>query len=277
MNKFKVIQPSASLTPYVKQYWFLTMENITLCSQRLVPLGCTALCFHRGNRIYSSSNGDYLPQSYLYGIATDYTNLAFSGYIDFICIVFQPTGIKAFFKTPLHETNSSYLPLDILNNPELLELEQQLNDATDDLQYVRLIEHFLLLCISQSDNYEDKRINAVINSINRGESNIDRLAEISCLSYKQFKRLFAEHIGTNPKDFLRIMRFQKLHYLLQTHTDMTLEQLAYECGYYDKSHLIKEVKNFSGFSPADLIDVCEPTYSDYHGLFRSAFIDLSYK
>ena len=94
MNKFKVIQPSASLTPYVKQYWFLAMENVTLCSQRLVPLGCTALCFHRGNRIYSSSNGDYLPQSYLYGIATDYTNLAFQDILISSALFFSQQALR---------------------------------------------------------------------------------------------------------------------------------------------------------------------------------------
>lgn len=277
MNKFKVIQPSALLAPYVKQYWFLKMEDIAPSSQRLVPLGCVALSFHRGNRTYSSLNGDYFPQSYLKGITTNYTNLTFSGHIDFICIIFQPTGAKAFFDIPLYEINNSYLSLDILNDSELLKLEQQLNDTTNDLRCIHYIEQFLFHRISQLDNYEDKRINTVINSIHKGENNIDHLAETSCLSYKQFKRLFSESTGAKPKDYLRIMRFQKLHHLFQIHTDMTLEQLAYECGYYDKSHLIKEVKAFSGFTPAELIEACEPIYSDYHKLFRSAFIDLTYK
>lgn len=39
MNKFKVIQPSVLLAPYVKQYWFLRMEDVVRSSQRLVPLG----------------------------------------------------------------------------------------------------------------------------------------------------------------------------------------------------------------------------------------------
>ncbi len=274
MDRFQVIQPSVLLAPYVKQYWFVTMENVVQSSQRLVPFGCTVLSFHRGNRTYSSLKGDYLPLSHLYGIATEYTDLVFSGYIDFICIIFQPTEAGSFFRMPLGELNNSYVPVDVLSDPELRELEQRLNDMPDDTMCVGLIEPFLLRRIYQLDAYNNKRIAAVMDSIRNGETDVDRLAETACLSYKQFKRIFMERIGTNPKNLLQIVRFQKLHRLLQQHVDMTVVQLAYECGYYDKSHLIKEVKDFSGFTPAELLEACDPIYSDYHALFRSAFIDL---
>lgn len=277
MNKFQVIQPSAQLAPYVKQYWFLTLDNIAPSCQRLVPLGCAALCIHRGNRTYSSNKKDYLPQSYFYGIVTSHTDLTFSGYIDFICIIFQPTGTNALFKVPLDELKDSYVSLDELSDTKLLSLKQQLSATTDNSACTKLIEQYLLHRIYQINTYEDKRMHTVINAICKGENNMNRLAETACLSYKQFKRIFWENVGTNPKDYLRIMRFQKLHHLLQIHADMTLEQLASECDYYDKSHLIKEVKDFSGFTPTELIETCESIYSDYHSLFRSAFIDLSYK
>lgn len=274
MNKFRVIQPSVLLAPYVKQYWLLTMENAVPGSQRLVPMGCVALSFHRGNRTYSSHEKGYLPRSYLYGIAGEYTDLAFSGRIDFICVIFQSTGAKAFFRMPLSELNNSYIPLDALSDRDLNELEQKLLDTTDDSECIHLIEQFLFRRICQYDEYNSRRVDAVINSINSGETDIGQLAGTACLGYKQFKRIFTESIGINPKNYLQIVRFQKLHHLFQQHVGMSVAQLAYECGYYDKSHLIKELKSFSGFMPTELLNACEPVYSDYHSLFRSAFIDL---
>lgn len=274
MNKFQVIQPSLLLAPYVKQYWFLTMENVEYNSQRLVPFGCSALSFYRGHRTYSLFEDDYLPQSHLYGIATDFVDISFSGDIDFICVIFQPTGTKVFFNIPLVELNGSYVSLDSLNDKELLQLEKRLNDTTDDLACVGLIEQFLFNRIYKLDQHKEKRVGAAINLIYQGETDINRLAETTCLSYKQFKRVFVEHVGTNPKEYLQITRFQKLYHLLQQHSDKTLEQLSDECGYYDKSHLIKELKEFSGFTPSELNKLCDSTYSDYHFLFRSAFIDL---
>lgn len=274
MNKFQVIKPSVLLAPYVKQYWFVSLKDITQGSQRLVPFGCTALSFYRGHRTYSLMENDDMPQSLLHGITANYTDITFSGDIDFICVVFQPAGAKAFFPMPLNELNQSYVSLDALGDHELHELELKLNDTTDNLKCVGHIEQFLFHRIYQLDNYEDKRINAVIHSITHGETDINQLAETACLGYKQFKRVFTQHMGTNPKSFLQITRFQKLHHLLQQHVDTTLSQLAFECGYYDKSHLIKELKEFSGFTPRELSEACDPVYSDYHALFRSAFVDL---
>ena len=274
MNKFKVIQPSVLLVPYVKQYWFLRMEDVVRSSQRLVPLGCVVLSFHRGNFTYSSQEKDYLPRSHFYGITADYTDLVFSGCVDFISIVFQPAGTSRFFKIPPVEWKDRPVPLDALEDPELLYLEQCLNETTDDLSCVDLIEKFLFRRMYRLDKEDDKRIHAVIDSIRQGNADIDSLAQTACLCHKQFRRVFCEKIGANPKDFLQIMRFQKLHHLMQLHTGMTLTELAYECGYYDKSHLVKELKDFSGFTPAQLSNACEPVYSGYHGLFRSAFIDL---
>lgn len=275
MNKFRAIYPSVLLAPYVKQYWFVTMDNIAQGSQRLVPLGCTALSFHRGNRTYSSAGNDYLPLSYLYGITTRHTNLSFSGHVDFICIIFQPAGAKAFFKIPISELSNGYISLDTLNDSNLIQLEQRLSESTDDSICVELIEQFLINRFYLLNSDEDGRMKAVLQSICYGEGDVNRLAATACLSYKQFKRIFTENIGINPKEFLQIARFQKQHHLLQLHTEMTLAQLADECGYYDKSHLIKEVREFSGFTPSELIKACELVYSDYHSLFRSAFIDLS--
>jgi len=276
MDKFQVIQPSELLLPYIKQYWFLTMENVVQVLQRLVPLGCIALTFHRRNRTYSSLEKDYLPQSYISGITTHYSDLYLSGNIDFICIVFQPAGAKAFFKLPLNELNNRDVSLAEFNDSGLLELEKQLFDTVDNLLSIKLIEQFLYRRICQLDNHDDKRINAVLNSIHNGKVDVDRLAQTACLGYKQFKRIFSRDIGINPKDFLQIKRFQTLHSLLQQHSDMTVAQLAYECGYYDKSHLIKELKDFSGFTPTELLAACDPVYSNYHAFFRSAFIDIPF-
>ena len=274
MNKFEVVQPSLLLAPYVKQYWFLTLENVAYNSQRIVPFGCSALSFYKGNRTFSLLENDYLPQSHFFGIATNFLDISLPENIDFICVVFQPAGARAFFNTPLIEFNKSYLSLDSLQDKELCELEKSLNDTTDTLVSVGFIEQFLFDRIYQLDQYKEKRISTAITSICQGVTDVNSLAHSTCLSYKQFNRLFSECIGTNPKDYIQIVRFQKLYHLMQQHSGKTLDQLSGECGYYDKFHLIKNLRKFSGFTPSEFEKVCDPTFSSYHSLFRSAFIDL---
>ena len=108
-----------------------------------------------------------------------------------------------------------------------------------------------------------KRIGATIQKINlHPQPTIHNLAQTACLSDKQFNRVFHEYVGTTPKEFIRIVRLQRALYTLQTQPDINFAQLAYECGYYDQSHLIKEFKAFSGYTPGEYLALCAP-YSDY--------------
>ena len=94
------------------------------------------------------------------------------------------------------------------------------------------------------------------------ETSVTELASVTCLSKKQFERLFNELVGANPKEYARIVRFQKSLNLLQhCSEDTNLSQLAYQCGYADQSHFIREFKQFSGYTPLSLLNVCKP-YSD---------------
>lgn len=66
-----------------------------------------------------------------------------------------------------------------------------------------------------------------INSCNE-EFTVSRLAETVCLSQKQLQRIFSEHVGASPKEFMRIVRFHKALYTLQNHPEMNFTTLAYE-------------------------------------------------
>ena len=45
MENFQLVQPSRLLRPYVKQYWFLAIDNAERSSQRYVPSGCAAVSY----------------------------------------------------------------------------------------------------------------------------------------------------------------------------------------------------------------------------------------
>ena len=63
MEKFQLVQPSKLLRPYVKQYWFLAIDNAERSSQRYVPSGCAVLAFHRGDKIYSTLHQEMQPRT----------------------------------------------------------------------------------------------------------------------------------------------------------------------------------------------------------------------
>ena len=83
MEKIQVIQPTKLLAPYIKQYWFLRIDDVKQGFQRSIPAGCVALVFHKGNKIISSFHKGTQPQSYISGQISTYSDIEFSffGYV----------------------------------------------------------------------------------------------------------------------------------------------------------------------------------------------------
>lgn len=263
MESFDIINPTALLSPYVKHYWFLESRDVSGVAERTIPTGTIHLIFHKGSRMYSSLEKEWQPRSFICGQTTDYRDLTSTGNVNMIAVVFYPHTANAFFSIPMDEFYKLSVSTADLSDPELNELEKQLIDSEDKIHSVRLIESFLikrLYGVADTCNY--KRIGAVVNEISRqGPSDMLSLARIACLSYKQFNRVFTRYVGANPKEFSRIVRFQRALYVLQTQ-QLSFTETAYACGFADQSHLVKEFRQLSGYTPSEYLSVCNP-YSDY--------------
>lgn len=270
MERFLSISPSPLLAPYVKEYWFLSADSTRQGKQRAIPSGYAGLVFNRVGNIFSEEYGLY-PKSYLFGQSVKPINMHFDN-LNIVIVVLQPLGIKMLLNISGSELKGQNVGLDLLS-PQLKELEARLLDTPDEQKVIRLVENFLLSYLDSSKDYNYNRFVSVIQSIEMGESNISKLADRACLGYKQFKRLFLEYVGLNPKEFIQINRFSRTLHSLQTSSSTNLSEIACKCGYYDKSHLIREVKSLSGYTPNEFLLNADP-YSDNRSLFQSFFVDI---
>ncbi|MDD4516211.1 helix-turn-helix domain-containing protein [Massilibacteroides sp.] len=262
MEEFKIIAPSLLLAPYIKHYWFLKAEVSDDTQQRIISDGYISLVFHRGEQMNFASNNALQDKAFLSGQSVGYSDFIRTGKTDMICVTFRPHGARMFFQFPMNELFNRSIAIDVLGSPKLKELNDRLLYTHNTQICVAHIESFLLKYLPLSKEYNFRRMAAVVQSINQGETNIRSLAQICCLSYKQFSRIFAEYIGCNSKDFLRIIRFQRALYFMQTSPQITLTNLAIDCGFYDQPHFVREFKHFSGYSPSEYLSICSP-YSDY--------------
>lgn len=261
MEKFSIIRPSPLLAPYVRYYWLLESDDVTH-SQRVIPTGNIELLFHRGYPMIR--DGQLIPRTSLSGQSLSYADLIPTGRVNMIAVVFQPFGARAFFDCPVHEFSGLTVPADGLHLDWLEELEKRILDTTGDGTCIPLIESFLARHLNPFKEYNYKRMAAAVNAINRsgGELSVSRLAETLCLGKKQFQRVFSEHLGATPKEFMRIVRFHKALYTLQNNPSTGFAALACECGYYDQAHLTNEFRHISGYTPGQYLAVCAP-HSDY--------------
>lgn len=263
MQSFQIIKPVAELAPYIRHYWILKDDAVTSVSERTLPIGCIQLVFHKGKQLFLQNESRLQPQSFVCGQSVGFSDVMSTGRIEMITVVFQPYAAKVLLRMPGYLFHGQNVSMDETEDMKLSVLSKQVADTSDNAACIRLIEQFFLHRLYTFSDYNLKRMSAVFHDINhQSQIYISKLAEAACLSNKQFGRVFADYVGTTPKEFLRIVRMQRALFLLQQDAGMSFAQVAYECGFFDQSHMIKEFKIFSGYTPAEYLSACAP-YSDY--------------
>jgi AraC-like DNA-binding protein len=157
------------------------------------------------------------------------------------------------------------IPLKYILKDQVNELETKLSEAPTFLSKKEITEQFLLMQLKHSVKaYQFQRIKRSIDIINfrKGLVNIDFLASEACLSRKQYERNFSEYIGTSPRQFLKIVRFQHAIHKKSQDIKSSITDLTYTCGYFDQAHMTNDFNTLSGMTPRQYFMDCEP-YSDY--------------
>lgn len=263
MESFRLIKPAPVLASYVRYYWIMRVDAQESVSERTLPVGCVQLVFHRGNRLLSVDNAALQPQSFVCGQTVSYTDVLSTGNIDMVTVVFQPHAARRFFSAPMSCFYGQNVAVGDTGDIELSDLSKRVADTVGDAMPVQLIERFLMRRLYRLPEYNVERMSAALRLVNRSPlADVSQLAGAACLGNKQFGRVFLEHTGTTPKEFMRIVRMQRALYMLQQDSTLPFAQLAYACGFSDQSHMIREFKFFSGYTPAGYLSVCAP-YSDY--------------
>ena len=241
MQSFQIIKPVPVLSPYIRHYWILQDDAAVPVSERTLPIGCMQLVFHKGKQLFLQNDLKLQPQSFICGQSIGFSDVLSTGRIEMITVVFQPYAAKALLHIPVHLFHGKDVAMDEVEDVELSDLAKQVTDTSDNIVCIRLIEQFFLRRLYTFSGYNLKRMSAVFQEINlQPQINIPQLSEAACLSSKQFGRVFADYVGTTPKEYLRIVRMQRALFLLQQDATLPFAQVAYECGYSDQSHMIKE-------------------------------------
>lgn len=234
--------------------------------QRIVPSGLFELIFYLDNKPQATDSQKAINDNIvLTGQLKNYHDLKITGKLSLFAIYFLPHGLSMFLDIPIKELFNYSIPLKLILKDKVTSLEDELFLAQSFEHKIEVAENFLISQFRQNERkYNYDRIRNVVNRINRakGVINIDELASDSFLSRKQFERTFADFIGTTPKQFLKIVRFQNAIYEKSKNMGLNLTELAHNCGYFDQSHMINDFKTLSGITPKSFFEN-ESVFSDY--------------
>ncbi len=251
--RYYTIPPPIHLKPYVRCFWVFEHDfgaNEDSYIYRSIADGCVELVFHyratfdeiiTQGTAHNWQSGIHFQSEHYRRFETKQSFGIFGAYI-------YPFAVPYFFKVPSDETTNEMLDLEIFLGREGKELEEKIMTAADNRKRAEILTGFLekrLLNVKLKDETIATAIRHIIHS---GEINtVGQLANRFNMSIRQFDRKFKAYAGFNPKTYLRLVRLQNA--TKQYGANKSLTQIALECGYYDQSHFIHDVKAFTGYHP----------------------------
>ncbi len=172
---------------------------------------------------------------------------------------FHPGGLHRLMGLSMADMiDGNYDAADIFGN-EIQEVNNQLQEAEDFDAIRSIVERFLLQKVKKLKQALpfDKAMLELLRL--NGNVSIEKIASLACLSLRQFERVSKERIGLPPKLFARLIRFSKAYRMRENFPLLSWTQIAYECGYFDQMHFIRDFKQFAGVAPGILEKELENT------------------
>lgn len=189
------------------------------------------------------------PGIYVQGPTTGATRLTGSGKIDVIGMGLMPEGWAALVPMDASAAaNRLFDAVDLLG-PKVLAARDALCATTDFGERVAILEDMLVDLMAQTRpdfHVFVKQVNMwLADSVT---PQLDDLLTRTGLTLGQVERRCKRYFGSPPKLLARKYRALRTAIAI-THKDANLDDILTE-GYFDQSHLIREMKHFTGMTPA---------------------------
>jgi AraC-like DNA-binding protein len=238
-------KPCAGLQPFIHSFWELKGGQNDGQWERTFPDGCPGLVVNLGEPC-RTDNGlvsmDY-GKTYVVGAMTSFKDSFIDSGTHLLGVCIKPSTFSN-----IH----SYAPLNELTN-STVELDRSRSFNIEKI--IKRPDNYLNQFFIDRVRNTGRELQHVIDDIHasKGQLSIYELAKRNYTTVKQLERKFKTHIGLTPKEYSNIVRFQKALWIIKNPVQKrSLLDIAFECGFYDHSHLANEIKRNTGLAPSQL-------------------------
>jgi AraC-like DNA-binding protein len=245
--------PHAILQDTVKCFWIHEGTYPSESKQDITPDGCVELIFNFGSPylLMTTTPPTALPIAVIVGFQNKTIPILMHGTIKVVAARLFAWGAMALLQDNVNTLTNTVTALGT-GWDDLAELLKSHVKQGQYEQAVTTLEEFL---IQQAlvRTYDLKLIQTAAKLLHhtKGQYRIAELADYCKLSARQLERSFQKVIGISPKLFARTLRFAETQRRLMFEPDIDLTSLAYDYGYFDQAHFIKDFKAFTGKTPSE--------------------------
>jgi len=123
-----------------------------------------------------------------------------------LIVQFRKGKAFSFLFEPMQELTNFVVDAELVLDAEILNIREQLLSATNPLQKFQILEKQLLRAYIKKlheNPFVDFAVSSILASPN--QCSIKAISDKAGYSQKHIIKLFKEHVGVTPKDFLKVM------------------------------------------------------------------------
>lgn len=246
------LSPAFPLSDYVDSIYYLKMD-MGNCQKKILPDFKTDLIFLYQTSLTGFADGKTVTvsSSIINGFRKAPLQFRYNGNTEMLGIRFLPFGFTQLFQIPPEEISQIFPASDIINQRIFRETEEKVINEPNPLKKLSIAEDWLNSLVSKVRIETSLAIKAIhrITKTN-GVLPLQDICNQSPSEYKQLQRFCHRRMDIAPKTFSRMVRFEHLHQTLVTDPGNDWMTLVSNMGFTDQSHLIREIKEFTGLTPS---------------------------
>jgi AraC-like DNA-binding protein len=255
---FREILPCDALKPYIKSFYIYESLSDRTFSDTVVPSGSTELVFNLGSGSWQIANGENTytnnPAIEFWGQIIKPLSIRSLGKNTMLGVRFLPHGAAPFINDNFDQFNNRVVDFSDVCGRDVSDLHQELLNFPSWNNRITRLENFLLTRLPHASRRTNKIavVTDVMSELNKEDffDNIENVASRYGITSRYLQKLFLQYTGLTPKLYTKIHRFQS-SLALVAQKEAPLTSIAYDCGYFDQSHFIRDFKAFTGTTPSD--------------------------
>jgi AraC-like DNA-binding protein len=249
--------PQLPLSQFVENLWLVEGFSADYTREKILPDGAIELIIDldpEPKHIFDDvASSDYrtVKKAWVSGERTKYIVIGAHRNQSMVGIRFRPGGAYPFFRFPISELSESVTELDLIWGSLVNEIRERLLSIESHEEKLATLETFLLMQAHRSLE-SNRLISFAVHQLQHSPQflAIRDLASTIGITQKHLISQFEKVVGLRPKSFARVCKFQKVVNMIEREDEIEWSAIAYDCGYYDQAHFIKEFQNFSGLNPS---------------------------
>jgi AraC-like DNA-binding protein len=242
-----VHRPAAALRRYVREILWVRSEHSRV--QLLLPETTLTIVLRQSGA--ASLDHQSLPNTIVSGLQKRTRMVEHAPGSSMVVVRFTEVGAPAILHDRADLLYNQTVPLDdVLPRQQIDHIQSVLADTREVSRQIQSVERFLASRIREQNEISPQiEAAAAMIRTSHGRASIRAIARHAAMSQSALERHFRAAVGATPKKLSRLARLQQVCRLWDTGKSLT--DIAYEAGYCDQPHMVRDFRLFTGISPEE--------------------------